>query len=292
MKDDEMNKKQGSLLIFTAAVLWSFAGITTKFIPWSAMTIACIRGIIGAITIGVLTKQWVFRPTRAVWLGAIGTLMTSVLFMMANKITTAANAIVLQYLAPAVVIALNILFLRIKPSRIDVMMVGLTISGITLFFVDHLGSGAILGDVLAILSSVTFALVFFANRLPDANPFQASYLGCALHVLLLPMLILDKNFNLDSPSVNIVAISIGIFQMGVAYLLFSKGIKLTTSLSASIISTIEPILNPIWVFIAFQEQPSKLAMLGAIIVIVSITIYNILLSKEQKKLGQHRTKKR
>ena len=278
-----MKKEQGPIFIFIAAVLWSFAGLAAKFIPWGAMSIASIRGVIGAITIGILTKQWFFKPSKAVWLGAIGTVLTSVLFMMANKITTAANAIVLQYLAPAIVIVFNAYFLRFRPTRIELLMVSLTIFGITLFFLDHLGSGAILGDILAILSSITFALVFFANRLPGANPFQASYLGCALHLFLLPALFWDKNFALNNVSVNMVVLLMGVFQMGIAYVLFSKGIKHTTSLSASIISTIEPILNPIWVFIVFGEQPSAVAMIGAVIVIVSITAYNIFISKSTKQ---------
>ena len=104
-----MSNRQGPMLIFLAAVLWSFAGIASKFIPWGPLSIACVRGVIGALVLGLANRRWFFKPTRAVWLGALATVSTSVLFMTANKMTTAANAIVLQYIAPAIVILLGAL---------------------------------------------------------------------------------------------------------------------------------------------------------------------------------------
>ncbi len=271
---------KGPFLIFAAAVLWSFAGLASKFVPWGGMSIACVRGVIGALTIGALSKQWFFRPTKLVVLGALGTVTTSVLFMLANKMTTAANAIVLQYMAPVVVIILNLLLQKMKPAKLDLVMVSVTLLGIAFFFLDHLGSGKLAGDLLAILSSVTFAMVFYVNRLPGANATQASYLGCMLHILLLPALLNDPNFSLADPKVNLVVLLMGVLQMGLAYVLFAKGIASTPAVSASIIAMIEPVLNPLWVFLFLGEMPGRLALVGAAIVLIATTSYNIITSKQ------------
>lgn len=275
-----MQANRGPLYIFLAAVLWSFAGIATKFIPWSALSIACVRGFIAACVIGLYNKQWWFKPTPAVWLAGIGAMTTSVLFMLANKLTTAANAIVIQYIAPAVVVALAAIFTRTRPKRRDILMIALCLGGIALFFVGHLGQGALVGDLLALLSSFTFALVFFANRLPGANPMQASYLGCMLHVVLLPFVLADPQVGGSSATVWLVMLLMGTLQMGLAFVVFSKGILTTSPVSASIIAMIEPILNPLWVFMLLGERPATLALLGAAVVIGATLVYNVLLSRE------------
>ncbi|MHC1786779.1 MAG: DMT family transporter [Christensenellales bacterium] len=281
-----MTDRRGPLLILLAAVLWSAAGIASKFIPWGPLSIACLRGAIGALVLGLANRRFFFKPNKAVWLGALATLSTSVLFMIANKLTTAANAIVLQYLAPAIVILLSALSTGTRPSRRDVMMVAVAMLGIGLFFFDHLGSGALLGDLLAILSSFTFALVFFANRLPGANALQASYLGQLLHVLLFPALFFDRGFSLAEPTVLLVMLLMGALQTGLAYVAFAKGIRRTAAVPASIIAMIEPVLNPLWVFLLMGERPSALALLGAAIVLLATTVYNILLSRDQTRLQE------
>lgn len=269
-------KLNGSMLIFLAAVMWSFAGVGTKYVHWSALSVSCIRGLLAAITIGAFNRQWIFKPNRAVLLGAVCTFATSSLFMAANKITTAANAIVLQYTAPAFVIVISVIFLKVKFSKLDITTVVFIFLGISLFFIDHIGRGAFIGDLLAILSGISFAGVFFANRLPGANAMQASYLGCLMSILLLPFLITDPAVWAFNRVEWTAVILLGIFQLGMSYMVFSIGIRTTSALSASIICTIEPILNPIWVFLLIGERPNVLALIGAGVVIVTIVFYNII----------------
>jgi drug/metabolite transporter (DMT)-like permease len=277
------SKNRGPLFVFIAAVAWSFAGICSKFIPLNALSIACIRGLVAAVTIGIYTKQWIFKPTPAVLLGAFSTVITSVLFMVANKMTTAANAIVLQYTAPAFVILLFAIFFKIKPKSLDIITILITMAGISLFFIDHLGHGALLGDLLSVLSGLTFSFVFFANRLPGANPMQASYLGCLLHGLLIPFLFFDSSLRSADAEILLALVAAGIFQLGMGYIFFSKGIKTTSAVSSSIIAMIEPILNPVWVFLFMGERPGALAILGACIVIVTIAVYNVISILQKKK---------
>ncbi|MDD4295870.1 MAG: EamA family transporter [Ruminiclostridium sp.] len=277
-----IKKNSGPFYVFLAAFLWSFAGVCSKFIPWGALSIACIRGLIAAVTIGVANRKFIFKPTPAILLGAFGTFITSVLFMFANKITTAANAIVIQYTAPVFVMILSAVFLKVKAKKLDIIIVFITLIGISVFFVDHLGQGAILGDLLALLSGISFSLVFFANKMPGANPMSASYLGCLLHGLLIPFLFFDENLRNFDLSITLIVIFNGVVQLGMAYIFFSKGIKSTSAISASIIAMIEPILNPIWVFLLINERPSPLSIIGAIIVIAAVGVYNTINSQKTK----------
>lgn len=277
------NKNNGPYFVFAAAVLWSFAGICSKFIPWGPISIACLRGVIAAITIGCFTGQWFFKPSRAVLLAGIATAATSILFMIANKMTTAANAIVLQYTAPAFVIILTALFNKTRPRLLDIITVLLTLCGISLSVIEHLGNGAILGDLISVVSGVTFSLVFFANRLPGANAMQASYLGCLLHGVFLPFLFFDKGLRSFDPSAWLVILAAGVIQLGLAYILFSKGIKTTSAVSSSIIAMVEPILNPVWVFLFMGERPGTMAIVGAGIVIVTIVAYNVISVRQQNR---------
>lgn len=280
----------GNLTLLVTAFLWSTGGLLIKYIPWSSFSIASIRGLISTLAL-LWLRRLGSRPEQRAPLRfskynvAAGAAMflTSTLFLAANKLTTAANAIVLQYLAPAVVILLSAVFLGLRPGRRDVVMVALATLGMLLFFLDTLGSGRLLGDLLAIVTSFTFAMVFLANRMPGANALEASYLGCALNVLLIPALLSDPMVPRSSPLQLLVILLMGTLQTGLAYVVFSRGIRQTSAVSASIISMIEPILNPLWVFLWLGERPSALALSGGAIVLLAVTGYNILISREQER---------
>lgn len=269
-------KLYGFILVFIAAVLWSFGGAASKYLSWSSMSVAFVRGTLAAITIGFFNKQWIFRPNRSIMISATCIFGTSVTFMISNKITTSANAIILQYTAPAFIIIISVFFLKEKILLIDIITVIFNLLGISLCFVEHIGHSVIIGDILAVISGLFFAGVFLANRLPGANPAQASYLGCLLHILLFPFFITDQavlNFQADEW---IISILLGIIQMGVAYIMFSKGIRIIPAFSASIICTIEPILNPIWALLLIGEKPGLLAIVGSCIVLITVGCYNII----------------
>ena len=273
-KQKPVRKLYGPLYILAAAIIWSFSGVLSKYVGWSAVSIAFMRGVLSAIVIGLITRQWRFSLTPAVLISAFCIFSTSVLFMAANKMTSAANAIVLQYTVPVYILIYSAVFLKTKITKTDIITVFFTLSGILLFLIDHIGHGALVGDLLSLLSGITFAGVFLANRLPKANPQQASFLGCLLHVFLLPFFVTDpavKKFN----RVEWIAVALmGIF-LGLAYTAFSRGIRATSALSASLICTVEPILNPVWVFLILGEKPSTLAIIGACIVITTVTYYNV-----------------
>lgn len=280
-----MKHHDGSLLIFIAAVMWSFGGLAAKILTWNAFSIACIRGLIAFAVILIYRGKTRISFSKSTILSAISLTLTTTLFMLANKLTTSANAIVLQYSAPVFILLFSFVFQKYVPSRKDVIAVSLTLFGISLFFIDRLQTGYWLGDFIGVLSGVSFAGVFFANRLPNANPVDASLLGNLFSIFLLPFLFFDRNFLTFSTLNWTVILLMGTLQLGIPYILFSLGIKRTSAVKSSVIATIEPILNPIWVFIAVGEVPGTLSLFGGAIVLITIAIYNITKTKENYNIN-------
>lgn len=278
-----MKEKDGSFLIFVAAVMWSFGGLAAKVLTWNAFTIACIRGLIAFFVILLYRGKTRISFSKSTVLSAVSLTLTTTLFMLANKLTTSANAIVLQYSAPVFILIFSMVFEKTRPSSKDLIAVILTIFGISLFFIDRLQTGYWLGDFVGLLSGVSFAGVFLANRLPKANPMDASLLGNLFSVFLVPFLFFDRNFLTFNQTNWIVILLMGTFQLGIPYILFSLGIKKTKAVKSSIIATIEPILNPIWVFLVIGEIPGVLSLIGGMIVLITIALYNVNKTSENYK---------
>ncbi len=270
----------GPLWIVIGAVFWSFGGVCAKLIPWSGLAIASIRGIIAALVIAIYRKSFRFRITKSTLFAAISLNLTTILFMMANKMTTAANAIVLQYTSPVFIIILSAIFLKEKPKKRDLMAVIGTLFGVSLFFLDQMKSGNMLGNFVAILSGLAFACVFFSNKLPGAHPMDATFLGAALSFFLLPFVFADKQVFSNGWFPWMVILFMGIVQLGLGYIFFSIGIQHTSATTGSILATVEPILNPVWVFLVVGESPKLLSLIGAAIVLTTISIYNVILTRK------------
>lgn len=266
--------KSGSFYIFLAATLWSFGGVLGKAIPISGLSIAILRGGISAITIALYRKTFSVHLTRSVLIAALSLSFTTLFYMMSNKLTTAANAILLQYTSPLYIILLAWIIYKQKPTQVDLLALLGVGFGMFIFFSRELSSGHLLGDLLGLLSGLCFAGVFFANKLPNANPVDSVYLGNLLTFFLLPLVFFDQSvYTLDYKGW-IMLIIMGVFQLGLAYLLFSIGITKISATSANIIATIEPVLNPVWVFLFIHEVPNPIALLGGVIVLATVIIYN------------------
>ena len=273
--------KSGPIYILLAALFWSFGGVLSKLIPWSGLTIAALRSVIAALTIGIYRKSFRFKATPATITASICIIVTATLFIIANKMTSAANAIVLQYTSPLFIIILSLIVFRQKPKKRDLFALIGVGCGIGLFFFEQFRSGNYWGDLLALASGLTFAGVFFSNKLKGASPVDATFMGNLLGVVFLPTLFFDQQFlTHQSATAWITIVIMGIFQLGFGYIFFSKGIKTTSATSSSIIATLEPILNPIWVFLMIGETPKPLALLGGVIVLVTVLIYNTIVTKE------------
>ncbi len=270
---------RGTLCVFLAAVLYSIGGLCIKAIPWNALSINSARNMVALVVVGgylLLTRH---RPriSRGILLGAFSVCGTNVLYALANKLTTAANAIVLQFTAPVFVILLGILFWKKRPGRLDLAACALVLAGVVCFFVDSLEMGGTLGNLLALLSGLSYAGVFLLNDLPGADPISSVFWGDVISAIVgFPFLVQETAFTLTTLFSVVI---LGAFQVGLAYVLMCIGLRTTPAVTASLISGIEPVLNPILVAVFYGETVGTLAMVGAVIVVGGVLWYNTALAR-------------
>ena len=277
------NRTAGVLCVFAAAVLYSIGGLCMKVIPWSGLAINGGRTAIALVVIGayLAAVRHPLRMNRWVLVGTLCIFLTNTLFAMANKMTTAANAIVLQFTAPIFVILFTLLFWRKRPQRLDVATCAVVFGGVLFFFVDSLEMGGGLGNAVALLSGVTYAGVFLMNDMPDSDAISSVFWGDVLSALVgLPFLARETEF---PPSALVSLLVLGVFQVALAYILLTIGLKTTPPVTASLVSGIEPVLNPILVAVFYHETMGRFALAGAAVVIVGVVGYNVIRARQGAK---------
>jgi len=210
--------------------------------------------------------------------GAVSYTATVILFVAANKLTTAANAILLQFTAPIFVAILGLLILKEKIRSYDYIAILVVFGGMFLFFIDDVGGGSLLGNILAVVSGFFLACVTIALRFQkDGSPIETTLMGNWLtFIVSIPFIVKGLP---DIKSI-LAIIVLGVFQLGIAYIFYASAIKHLSAIEAILITVIEPLLNPIWVFLFAGEKPSLYAVLGGLVVIVAVTARSIIASKE------------
>ena len=277
-----MNKNRSVLFVFLASVCFSTGGLFIKLIPWSALAINGARNLIGAAVIGIYLPAAGHRIvfSRRVLVGALSMIGVTTLFALANKLTTAANTIVLQFTEPVFVILLMAVIYRQKPGRADLIACFLVLLGVVLFFVDGIQAGNLTGNVLAILSGICYAGVFMMNTGKNADAISSCFLGqLAAGLAFTPLCFRETDFSMP---VMASVIALGVIQVGGAYILFSVGIRNTPPVTASLITGLEPIMNPLLVAAFYGERITALSVAGCVIVVSSILAYNAWLAKGKK----------
>jgi len=266
-----MEKRTRAIIyLVITAVLWSLGGILIKSVKWNPVAIAGARSAISSLVILAYIKKPKFTWSSDQILAAIFYAGTVILFVSANKLTTAANAILLQYGAPVYVAILGSIILKEKTTISDWITIAVVIFGMFLFFLDKLQPGNLFGNIVAILSGVAFALyIIFMRKQKDESPIESTLLGNILTAIIgLPFMLNSS----PTGSSWIGIILLGTVQLGLSYILYSIAIKEVTALEAILIPIIEPILNPIWVFLAMGEAPGKWAFIGGVIILTSVTL--------------------
>lgn len=272
-------------LLAVTAVMWSLGGLLIKLVNWNPIAIAGGRSLIAAALILLFIKKPDFKFNWLKFASAFVYAATVIAFVCATKLTTAANAIVLQYTAPIYVAIFGAIFLKEKVRKHDVITIIVVLGGMLLFFVEKLSPGGMLGNMLAIFSGVTFAFVALLLRLQkDDSPLDRIFWGNILTaVIALPFM-----FQSAPDAKSVLGISLlGIFQLGFSYILFSIAIKNVSALEAVLIPVIEPVMNPIWVALVVHEVPGIYSLIGGGIVLTAITIrcvYTYFLSKKQQEV--------
>lgn len=270
-----MNAHSRSIvLLIVAALCWSLGGLLIKSVAWSGLAVAGGRGLIAGLYLVATTRPLRFHWSRAQLIGAVAYAACTITLCMATKLTTAANAILLQYTAPIWVALLAAWFLVERATRADWITIGAVLAGMTLFFADGLELGHVLGNALAIFSGLSYAVMAIALRKQkDGSPVESIILGNLLAFFVgLPWILQAPAL----PAVGWIALVVlGVVQLGVSYALYARAIKRVSALESVLIPVIEPILNPIWVLLALNERPSPLALAGGAIVLTAVTLRGI-----------------
>ena len=268
MKNPAHTKAVGLLLI--CAVLWSLAGVLIKYIDWPPLAVAGGRGLIAGLFLLVA-----HRPLRFTWsplqLGAaLAYLGCTVPFAVATKLTSAANAILLQYTAPVWVALLGAWVLGERTTKADWLAMLAVFAGMGLFFAHGLEWQGAVGNALAIFSGVSFAVMaMLMRKQKDGSPIESIIIGNLLGaVIALPF---AAGHPLPSGPGLGALLALGVLQLGLPYLLFVHAIKHVTALEAVLIPVIEPVLNPIWVLLFIGEKPGLLAITGGGLIISAVT---------------------
>jgi len=278
------NKKTIALfMLLLTAILWSLAGLLIKSVNWNPMAIAGSRSIISAIFIYPFFKNKIkLRFSKQIFLGAIAYSGTVITLVAATKLTTAANAILLQYTAPIYVAAFSYWLLKEKIFKTDWLVILIILCGMCLFFLDDLTSGNMLGNILAITSGIFFGLLtIFLRKQKDASPIESVFWGNVLTGLIgIPFMIGST----PDPDDWFILVLLGVVQLAIPYILFAYAIKHVSALEAITIPIIEPILNPIWVFIFLDEVPGKWAAIGGSLVLVTILVHGYMIYRRSIKV--------
>lgn len=277
-------QKKSILLMLTCASLWSIAGIFIKLIPWNPLVIAGFRSLIAAVIVLVYMryiKQKILINKASVLAGVM-LMLTFLAFVTANKFTTAANAIVLQFTCPVFILIISVAFFRQRIRIPDIITVVVTLAGISLFFFGQFTPGSLLGNCIAILSGLFLAGMYITtSRADDASRISGILLG---HLFTASVGI-TMAFFYPTPVTPVAVISVvvlGIFQLGIPYILYGIAVKDCPPLACSLLGAIEPLLNPVWVILFVGEAPSAFALAGGVIVIAAVTLWCILRDKGAK----------
>ena len=268
--DSLSERRKAILFLALAAILWSTSGLFVKILDWQPISILAGRSLFASIVFLFYLRRTPTRFNRWQLLAAGMFILTQFLFVTSTKMTTAANAIFLQYTAPIYVVLLAFWFLREKPSRTDWFSMLIIFLGLTLFFADKLSTDGFYGNLLAILSGVTSAVMMVAFRAQkNGNPAESNLIAFILTATLGFPFVLKETWTITNWS---ILAFLGVFQIGLAFIFFTQGIKHIPALEANLIGTLEPVLNPIWVFLFYGESMGAFALIGGLVVLGGVTL--------------------
>ena len=265
------------MLLLASAILWSLGGVLIKSIDWTPVAIAGTRSLIAMMAIGLVMPGVVRKISWQTLPGAIAYSATVILFVVATKLTTAANAIFLQYTAPIYIAIISPWLLRERTKWQDWLLILIALAGVALFFIDQLSLQGLSGVIAALGSGVAFAWLTVLMRLQRAgSPEAVVFLGNGITFLFaLPWMFPIMKIQENGPWL----LLLGCVQLALPYMLYSLAIRHVRALDASIISIIEPILNPIWVMLVTSEHPSFWSIAGGSIVLAASLTRSLVASR-------------
>lgn len=295
IRDEERLK--GIFYVALAALLWSTGGAFIKSVELNAFQTSFWRSLFAMITIAAITKPRTLSLSGETILTSLAYSATLVFFVAGTKLTTAANAILLQYAAPIYILVLAHFLLKEQMTKVQVITVFFCVMGMAVFFLDRLSPEGYLGNFFAALSGIAFAVMtVMLRKQRHADPTQSILLGNLWIVLIMGILLIVQSLShpkgATHPDVyfgfaistadSIIVAFLGIFQIGIPYLLFSRGIRTLRAVDAALIGMLEPVLNPIWAFLIVGEVPSVFAFIGGAIIIIAVFVQNVWILRVQQ----------
>lgn len=266
----------GRAMMLAAAILWGMAGICVKSITWGPMSQIAARSLLSFLILAAFKRSMKLRFSKQNILGALAMTATGILYVTAITMSTAGTAIVLQYIAPILVLLYYVIFRHRRPTLAEILISALVFVGVFLSFMDDLDMTHVIGNILAILSGFAFAAQIVIMSGSDNDSSDSLMISCLISmVIALPFMLTDKGLSFDSKNIFWV-LMLGIFQYGMANVLFGYGIKKVNTIEGSLILTIEPVFNPIPVALLGIEVMGTKAIIGAVIVITGVTVYGLL----------------
>lgn len=269
-----------------AALLWSTGGLFIKWTKLSGLELSFFRSLFAILMVAFFTRREGFGLNRITAVAAGLYAILIILFVLATKQTTAANAIFLQYTAPVYVLILEPILYKEKFRFRDLVTVLVCLGGMTLFFVGQLRPEDVAGNLMALASGLCFALYFLLlrhSKAREVNRASSVIYGNLLVVLLTASWGVASLTTIDQFDLMSV-VYLGTIQLGLSYLLFTtamaNGVR---SLDAGIIGYVEPVLNPVWVFLVLGEKPSNWALLGGAIIILAVVTHMVLDARRKRK---------
>jgi drug/metabolite transporter (DMT)-like permease len=288
VRDAARDHRRAVALLALCAALWSTAGVLIKLVDWNAGAIWATRSAIAAAALWAWRRPSLARISAAEWRGACSLAATTGLFILSNKLTTAANAILIQYSAPIWVALLGAWLLGERATRLDWLTIAAVIGGVALFFFEQLSLDHVAGNLVALAAGVAFAVSIVSFRQVAVAPGAAGP-SDPLRPMLLGNLIsavLGAPFLFASPPPGLTGwgalVALGLFQQAAAYLCYAWAIRHATAIEATLVAVVEPILSPVWVAIAFGERPGGWAVLGGAIVVGAVTMRALLVGARQR----------
>jgi drug/metabolite transporter (DMT)-like permease len=284
-------RKRAILYLIITAVLWSTGGLFIKLVDLSPLAIAGARSGIAAVVMllymSVRHMQGKSSPADGKFkihldkiniLGACSYASLLIMFVSANKLTTSANAILLQFTAPIWAALFSGWFLKEKVQKSDWLSIAAVMAGMVLFFMGDMEKGNMAGNFIAVLSGIAMAgVVLFLKLQRTGSPVEITLLGNIITFAVgLPFLFQG----LPGLKGILALIVLGVFQLGISYILYTASVKHVSAVEAILIPVLEPILNPVWVFLAAGESPGIYAVIGGFIVIGAIISRSLYGQKE------------
>lgn len=275
---------QGMAALAACALLWSLAGVFIKLVPWNPLLITGLRSLIASFVLLFVLKKPHFHWSKPQIWAALLNVCTMTLFVYANKHTTAANAILLQYSAPVFTAIAGAILLKEKAKPEQLIAFVFVAAGMAIFFMGGVGGGSLLGNIASSVSGLTFGLYFVAMRMQkNGSPMESILLAHWITAaIMIPLSFFAEKPVVTLPAVGAILV-LGLLQVGLASVFFAYGIKRVNAVQGVLVTVVEPVFSPVWVFLALGEKPALNSIIGGLVIVAAVTGASIITARRKQE---------